>query len=176
MAANIFTSIMVTFEGAMAPAVIGNAQQELLSGIERTNAAELGVIRGQILANVNATVPPYALTVGELVNMTAEAVNLRGRCGVKEEGLVVALQLGAENRTRVNVVAGDANSLGYIRTPLEVLRILFGTANATVPGGVFPAGLPGNIYRQIQPYTRESPKGFEALALELAVIIIITLD
>ncbi|KAL4378415.1 hypothetical protein GQ457_02G002760 [Hibiscus cannabinus] len=149
IAINIITSVLVTYEGAMASAIVGNAQQQLLSGIERTNAAELGVIRAQLYASVNAPVPPYPFTVENLVDRAAEAANVRGKCGVKEEGLTVPVQQGAEGRTSVNIVAGDVNALAFTRNEPEVLRILFGTGNATVPGGVFPAGLPGIIYQLI---------------------------
>ncbi|KAE8665471.1 hypothetical protein F3Y22_tig00112614pilonHSYRG00109 [Hibiscus syriacus] len=149
LAANLLTNLLVQYEGAIAPAIIGNDEQRLLSGIERTNAAELGVIRAQLYASVNATVPPYTLTVRNLTDIIAETVNLRGRCDVKEEGLIVPLQLGAQNRTTVNVVPADVNSLAFTRIETEVLRIIFATANATITGGLLPSGLFGAAFRLI---------------------------
>ncbi|KAE8665470.1 hypothetical protein F3Y22_tig00112614pilonHSYRG00106 [Hibiscus syriacus] len=146
--ANVWIS-GVWFLRAIAPAIIGNDEQRLLSGIERTNAAELGVIRAQLYASVNATVPPYTLTVRNLTDIIAGTVNLRGRCDVKEEGLIVPLQLGAQNRTTVNVVPADVNSLAFTRIETEVLRIIFATANATITGGLLPSGLFGAAFRLI---------------------------
>ncbi|XP_039009687.1 desiccation-related protein PCC13-62-like [Hibiscus syriacus] len=88
-------------------------------------------------------------TVGNLTNITAEGVNVRGRCGAKDEGMIVPLQLGAENRTTVNVVPGDVNSLAVARTTREVLRILYGTGNATMPGALIPAGFTCSLISRI---------------------------
>ncbi|KAH1072111.1 hypothetical protein J1N35_024439 [Gossypium stocksii] len=46
-------------------------------------------------------------------NLTAQVGNQFRACGVKDEGLIVPLQLGAENRTTTNIVPGDVNSLAY---------------------------------------------------------------
>ncbi|MBA0771541.1 hypothetical protein Gotri_007039 [Gossypium trilobum] len=72
-----------------------------------------------------------------------------GGCGVKDEGLIVPFQLGAENRTTSNVVPGDVNSLAHARFEREILRIVFGTGNATMPGGLFPDGFIGVLYQLI---------------------------
>ncbi|KAE8657668.1 hypothetical protein F3Y22_tig00116984pilonHSYRG00163 [Hibiscus syriacus] len=70
----------------------------LLDGIKRTNAAEYGAINALLFQSVNTTVPPTTLTVGNLTNITAEGVNVLGRCGAKNEGMIVPLQLGAEKK------------------------------------------------------------------------------
>ncbi|OMP12121.1 desiccation-related protein PCC13-62-like protein [Corchorus capsularis] len=70
-------------------------------------------------------------------------------CGVKDEGLIVALQLGAGNRTTTNVIPGDVNSLAFSRTEREILRSFYGTGNATLPGGIFPHGVNGEIAEEI---------------------------
>ncbi|MBA0645246.1 hypothetical protein Goklo_013368, partial [Gossypium klotzschianum] len=50
--------------------------------------------------------------------------NELGKCGIKDEGLIVPKELGAENRTTSNVLSADSNSLSYPRTPQEILRIV----------------------------------------------------
>ncbi|MBA0729684.1 hypothetical protein Golax_020306, partial [Gossypium laxum] len=64
-------------------------------------------------------------------------------------GLIVPLPLGAENRTTTNVIPGDVNSLSPRRTERETLRIVHGTGNATRPGGIFPSGFNGTLFRLI---------------------------
>ncbi|KAG8473974.1 hypothetical protein CXB51_033660 [Gossypium anomalum] len=131
------------------PSIAGNALQQLAAGIGLTAAAQVGYFRTRLNAMVNSPVPPFTMTVANFTNTTATAVNQLGLCGVKNEGLIVPLSLGAENRTATNVVTADVNSLSPRRTEREVLRIAFGTGNATRPGGIFPSGLNGTLYRLI---------------------------
>ncbi|PPS13775.1 hypothetical protein GOBAR_AA06811 [Gossypium barbadense] len=97
-----------------------------------------------------AAAKPYTFTAAELSNRTSEVVNQLGGCGVKAEGLIVPLQLGAENRTTSNVVPADVNSLAYVRFEREILRIVYGTGNATMPGGLYPGGFIGSLNRRIR--------------------------
>ncbi|KAK8551746.1 hypothetical protein V6N12_040370 [Hibiscus sabdariffa] len=45
------------------------------------------------------------------------------------------------------MLAGDQFSLAFDRTPEEILRIVHGSGNETVPGGFFPKGGNDNIAR-----------------------------
>ncbi|TYH93988.1 hypothetical protein ES332_A12G010900v1 [Gossypium tomentosum] len=121
----------------------------LVAGIGLNEAAAFGVLRTILNNGVNSTVPPYTFTMAELTNRTSEVVNRLGGCGVKDEGLIVPFQLGAENRTTSNVVPGDVNSLAHARFEREILRIVFGTGNATMPGGLYPDGFIGALYQLI---------------------------
>ncbi|GMI69422.1 hypothetical protein like AT3G62730 [Hibiscus trionum] len=137
------------FYAGILPSIVGNPERELAVGIALYEAASYGVIRSLLNDRANLTVPPYTFTVGNVTNVTAQIGNQLGRCGVKDEGLVVPLPLGAENRTTSNVIAADVNSLTYTRSALEILRILFISGNATRPGGVFPRGFEGTLYHRI---------------------------
>ncbi|XP_039001163.1 desiccation-related protein PCC13-62-like [Hibiscus syriacus] len=154
--ARISLSLITQYEGANAitPLIIGTNERQLLDGIARYNAAEYEAINALLFQNASRRVPPTTLTVGNLTNITAEGVNLRGRCGAKDEGLIVPLQQGAENRTITNVVQGDVNSLSFTRTEREVLRISFATGNATRPGALLPNGVNGTVFRLIQTLFR----------------------
>ncbi|KAK5774376.1 ferritin-like catalase Nec2 [Gossypium arboreum] len=131
------SSLLQFYLAQVIPSIAGNDQQQLAAGIGLTAAAQAGYFRTRLNAIVNSPVPPYTMTVANFTNTTATAVNQLGLCGVKNEGLIVPLSLGAENRTTTNVVPGDVNSLSPRRTEREVLRIVFGTRNATRPGGIF---------------------------------------
>ncbi|OMO63776.1 hypothetical protein CCACVL1_22274 [Corchorus capsularis] len=106
---------------------------------------KFGAVRQQLYMFANAIIPPYQLNVTTLVDRLGQLGNRLGMCGDKDEGLIVALQLGAENRTTTNVVPADVNSLAFSRTEREILRICYGTGNATIPGGLFPRGVNGKI-------------------------------
>ncbi|XP_017973612.1 PREDICTED: desiccation-related protein PCC13-62 [Theobroma cacao] len=112
-------------------------------------SARYGVLRTQLYLRVNATVPPYRFTVANLTERIAQLTNRLGMCGQKDEGLVVPLALGAENRTTSNIIAANVNSLLLPRTILEVFRIFFGTGNASMTGGFFPNGMNGAIAENI---------------------------
>ena len=92
-------------------------------------------------------VDPYEYTVTEFTNRSSELRNRLAKCGIKDEGIIVPIQLGAENRTISNVLSADYDSLSYSRTPKEMLRILYTTGNVAVPGGFFPLGANGAIAR-----------------------------
>ncbi|KAK8570219.1 hypothetical protein V6N13_002914 [Hibiscus sabdariffa] len=114
-----------------------------------SEVAGYGVLRAQLYSRVNSTLSPYTFTVGRFYNLSAELDNRLGGCGMKDEGLFVPLQLGAENRTTSNVVPADVNSLAYARYEREILGIVFGNGNATRPGAIFPAGFNGILFRRI---------------------------
>ncbi|MBA0742974.1 hypothetical protein Gogos_005699 [Gossypium gossypioides] len=148
-AAVFASSFLNQYYAGIMPSIVGNDERWLLSRIAGYEGGVLGALRAELNARVNLTVPPFNFTVGKLTNLTAQLANQLAGCGVKDEGLIVPLQLGAENRTRSNVVPGDVNSLAFVRFAREILRIVFTTGNATRPGGLFPRGLNGRLYRRI---------------------------
>ncbi|KAK8509846.1 hypothetical protein V6N13_093691 [Hibiscus sabdariffa] len=137
------------FYTGIMPSIVGNRERELAARIALYEAASYGVFRSLLNDRANLPVPPYTITVAKFSNLTAKITNQLGGCDVKDEGLIVPLSLGAENRTKHNVIAADANSLVYTRSALEILRILFITGDATRPGGLFPCGAEGTLYQRI---------------------------
>ncbi|KAK8718095.1 hypothetical protein V6N13_045341 [Hibiscus sabdariffa] len=138
------------------PSIVGNPERELAARIALYEAAWYGVFRSLLNDRANLPVPPYTITVAKFSNLTAQNSNILGGCGVKDEGLIVPLPLRAENRTKNNVIAADANSLVYARSALEILRILFITGDATRPGGLFPCGAEGTLYQRILALNKAS--------------------
>ncbi|KAI3961221.1 hypothetical protein MKX01_035807 [Papaver californicum] len=94
-------------------------------------------------------VHPYNYTVAEFTERISKLKNNLGRCGIKDEGVTVPMNLGAENRTTSNVLSAMHDSKSYGRTPAEILRIVYGTGNEHVPGGFLPNGGDGKIARQL---------------------------
>ncbi|XVE77173.1 hypothetical protein DITRI_Ditri13aG0040500 [Diplodiscus trichospermus] len=131
------------------PGLVINDLERVAAGIQGTLSGRVGVIRTLAYLRTNETVLPYRFTVANLTNNVAQLLNRLGMCGTKDEGLLVALQLGAENRTTSNILAADVNSLTPTRTERELMRIVYGTGNATRPGGFFPQGFNGAIARRI---------------------------
>ncbi|KAK8509850.1 hypothetical protein V6N13_093694 [Hibiscus sabdariffa] len=148
-AAGAVSSLLHQYLTGLIPQIIGFAEQQLVAGIAVSEAVGFGVIRAQLNVLVDERVSPYVFDIKTLVNNTANLTNFLGGCGVKDEGLVVPEELGAENRTTTNVVPADVNSLAQPRYEREILRIVFTTGNATVPGGFFPNGFNGTLYQRI---------------------------
>ncbi|RWW72169.1 hypothetical protein BHE74_00020041 [Ensete ventricosum] len=94
-------------------------------------------------------VPPYRITVAEFTDRISALRNRLAMCGIKDEGLLVPPELGAEGRIATNVISANPNSLAYRRTPAEVLRVVYGTGNEHQPGGFLPKGGNGTIAREL---------------------------
>ena len=105
------------------------------------------VLRALLYEKACEKVLPYDITVADFTNMISGLRNKLANCGIKDEGLIVPLELGAENRTTSNILSADTNSLSYARTPPEILRIVYGDGDEHKPGGFFPEGANGNIAR-----------------------------
>ncbi|KAL4362163.1 hypothetical protein GQ457_04G028700 [Hibiscus cannabinus] len=127
------------------PNLVGKSSLSLAASLLGVEAGQDAVIRGLLYERANERVSPYGLTVADFTNRISEFWNRLGMCGAKNEGLMVPVQLGAENPTTSNILSADANSLSYSRTPAEILRIVYGTGNEHSPGGFFPRGGSGRI-------------------------------
>ncbi|VAI91417.1 unnamed protein product [Triticum turgidum subsp. durum] len=131
------------------PIIDGYETKHLLAGLLAVEAGQDAVFRALLFERKSETVPPYkGITVAEFTDRISAARNQLGKCGVKDEGLTVPPELGAEGRICTNVLSADRDSLSYARTPEELLSILYLTGDEHVPGGFFPEGANGKIARE----------------------------
>ncbi|KAJ3684442.1 hypothetical protein LUZ61_013606 [Rhynchospora tenuis] len=121
--------------------------KRLVAGLLGVESAQDAVIRTLLYKQRLQKVKPYNITVADFTDRISEERNNLGKQGLKDEGLLVPLELGAEGRISGNVIAGDRDSLAYDRSPEEILRIVYGTGNESVPGGFLPQGGGGQIAR-----------------------------
>lgn len=108
-------------------------------------AGQDAVIRALLYERANEKVFPYHITVADLTNYISGLRNELAMCGIKDEGLIVPLELGADNQTVSNVLSANYESLSYSRTPPEILRILYASGSESKPGGFYPKGANGHI-------------------------------
>ena len=120
----------------------------MVAGLLGVEAGQDAVLRALLYERAKERVVPYDITVAEFTNRTAELKNRLAMCGIKDEGIIVPLSLGAENRTNNNILSANTDSLSYARTPPEILRIVYGTGSENKPGGFYPNGAGGNIARR----------------------------
>lgn len=118
---------------------------QLLAGLLAVESGQDAVIRTLLYMRARERVIPYGITVAEFTRKLSGLRNKLAGCGSKDEGLIVPKAVGAENRTSSNVLSADPNSVAYSRTPAEILRIICGTNNESLSGGIFPIGAGGKI-------------------------------
>ncbi|KAJ8749635.1 hypothetical protein K2173_026284 [Erythroxylum novogranatense] len=129
------------------PNLANYTSKALVAGLLGVESGQDAVIRALLYEKAYNKVYPYNITVAEFTIGISRLRNSLAKCGIKDEGLIVPLYLGAENRTESNVLSADTNSLSYSRTPPEILRILYGTGSEYKPGGFLPEGGNGKIAR-----------------------------
>ncbi|MBA0560227.1 hypothetical protein Golob_017140 [Gossypium lobatum] len=127
------------------PNLVGRTNRELVASLLGVESGQDAVIRTLLYLRANEKVMPYGVTVADFTDRISEIRNRLGRCGMKDEGLKVQKQLGAENRTTSNILSADADSLSYSRTQPEILRTVYGTGDESRPGGFLPNGGAGTI-------------------------------
>lgn len=120
---------------------------QLVAGLLGVESGQDAVIRALLYERKAWEVKPYGITVAEFTDRMSELRNKLGHDGLKDEGLIVPPNLGAEGKIKGNVLAGDEYSVAYDRTPEEILRIVYGSGDERVPGGFYPKGGNGRIAR-----------------------------
>ncbi|KAA8534400.1 hypothetical protein F0562_031917 [Nyssa sinensis] len=129
------------------PKLQSATSRRLVAGLLAVESGQDAIIRGLLYERAMEKVEPYGINVAEFTDRISELRNALGHSGWKDEGLIVPVFRGAEGKIRGNVLAGNKNSLGYGRTPKEILRIIYGGGDERNPGGFFPKGADGRIAR-----------------------------
>ncbi|KAK8499806.1 hypothetical protein V6N13_060872 [Hibiscus sabdariffa] len=127
------------------PKLQGAIAKRLVAGLLGVESGQDAVIRGLLYEHATENVSPYQFVVAEFTNRISNLRNTLGHTDRKDEGLIVPIDFGAEGKVIGNVLAGDQFSVAFDRTPEEILRIVYGTGNESIPGGFFPKGANGNI-------------------------------
>ncbi|XWS08462.1 hypothetical protein CRYUN_Cryun40dG0004300 [Craigia yunnanensis] len=129
------------------PKLQGAISKRLVAGLLGVESGQDAVIRGLLYAKALEKVSPYGIMVAEFTNRISQLRNRLGHAGRKDEGLIVPKRWGAEGKVVGNVLAGDEFSVAFDRTPEEILRIVYGSGNESIPGGFYPKGANGRIAR-----------------------------
>lgn len=131
------------------PFLCGYLAKRLLAGLLSAESGQDAIIRAYLFERANETVQPYNYTVAEFTIRISDLRNRLGMCRIKDEGLIVPQELGAEGRISTNILSLNPDSLSYPRSPEEVLRIVYQTGNESEPGGFYPLGANGRIACQL---------------------------
>ncbi|XP_022760931.1 desiccation-related protein PCC13-62-like [Durio zibethinus] len=129
------------------PKLQGAVSKRLVAGLLGVESGQDAVIRGLLYEKALVKVSPYQTSVAEFTGRISELRNRLGHAGRKDEGLIVPRTWGAEGKVIGNVLAGDQFSVAFDRSPEEILRIVYGSGNESIPGGFYPKGANGHIAR-----------------------------
>jgi hypothetical protein len=143
---------LVGYVGAN-PLLNGYKTKRLLAGLLGVESGQDAVIRTYLYERAEEVVHPYNIKVAEFTIRISELRNRLAKCGIKDEGIIVPPQLGAENRTESNVLSANFYSISYRRTPGEILRVVYNTGNEHLAGGFYPHGGNGRIARDFLKIT-----------------------
>ena len=119
--------------------------KQLVAGLLAVESGQDAVIRALLYERRTQSVGLYQRRVEGFANTISKLRNKLGKGGLKDEGLLIPPKVGAEGKVGGNILAGDKYSLGYPRTPEEILRIVYGSGDEKKVGGFFPKGGKGKI-------------------------------
>ncbi|PKI69124.1 hypothetical protein CRG98_010479 [Punica granatum] len=139
---------LVSYVGT-APYLHNFTTKALVAGLLGVESGQDAVTRTFLYERKDLKVLPYNLTVAELTDKMSKLRNRLAMCGIKDEGLIVPRELGAEGLIETNILSADDYSLSYARTPQETLRTVYDTGDEHVPGGFYPHGANGRIARML---------------------------
>ncbi|KAF3659894.1 putative GDP-mannose-dependent alpha-mannosyltransferase-like [Capsicum annuum] len=120
----------------------------LMAGLLAVDAEQDAIIRMYLYERADEIVHPYGHAVADSTSQISNLRNRLGKCGINDEGIIVPCELGAENRSKTNIISADYYSLAYSRTPEEIARIVYTTGNEHILGGIYPHGANGRIARE----------------------------
>ncbi|XP_021739901.1 desiccation-related protein PCC13-62-like [Chenopodium quinoa] len=128
------------------PKLLSVESRKLVAGLLAVKSGQDAVIRSLLYQRRLQRVVPYKITVQEFTNRLSKLRNKLGSdLGSRDEGIFVDQKDGAEGKIKGNILVGDENSLGYPRSPIEVLNIVYGSGDPKKVGGFFPKGADGYI-------------------------------
>lgn len=120
------------------PQLTNSTSKRLVAGLLAVESGQDAQIRTLLYQKKDEEI--YGMTVANITDKLSELRNTLGHTGIVDEGLVVPECLGAEGRISGNSLSADANSVAYARTPEQIFRIVYGTGDASKPGGFYPNG------------------------------------
>lgn len=128
--------------------VVTLAFLQLVAGLLGVESGQDAVIRTEMYRMKDKKVAPYDYTVADFSNAISMLRNDASHAFL-DEGLVVPKKVGAEMKVTGNLLSADKDSLSYGRTPAQVFATVYGTGDASKPGGFYPKGAQGVISAEL---------------------------
>ncbi|EFJ19519.1 hypothetical protein SELMODRAFT_233386 [Selaginella moellendorffii] len=125
--------------------VTGIQARKLVSGLMGVQAGQDAVIRTLLFEIMENKLRPYNVTVAKLTSLVSDLRHKLDHTRKADEGLSVHQNRGAEKQVNGNLISANDYSMAISRSPQQVLQVLYGTGDASVPGFFFPKGANGKI-------------------------------
>jgi len=147
---------------------------QLVAGLLGVEAGQDAVIRTLLYRVKDELVPPYNYTVAQFTDNISSSGNNLSHVFV-DEGLEVPKSEGADGLVTGNILSANNYSVSYARTAQQVLETVYGTGNASIPGGFYPKGGNGTIaLSYLKSWSTYLPSYLLTLTLLLQMIFITT--
>ena len=117
---------------------------QLVAGLLGVESGQDAVIRTEMYGQKDKKVAPYHYTVAEFSDAISMLRNELSHA-LLDEGLEVPKYLGSEMKVTGNILSANKDSISYARTPEQLFATVYGTGNASKPGGFYPKGGQGVI-------------------------------
>jgi Ferritin-like domain len=159
--AYIFEDVGVTAYHGAAGSITSSANLSAAVGIHAVEAYHAGLVRTAInaldagsgtLTKITQQISAFRSMLANPTSAPTKQITDGGISGADDQGIdnsvKVALQGTSPTFSSTTIVDADNNSIGFARTPAQILSIVTGTSPAAASGnkGVFfPSGLNGNI-------------------------------
>ncbi len=117
---------------------------EAAAGIHAAEAYHAGLVR-TVLYRKGLAAPSLFTTTGQISDArdTLDGTTNSGllnQGGDRDQNIIIGT-----TATSANIVPTDTNGIAYVRSPQQVLNIVYLNATSTNGGGFFPAGVNGNV-------------------------------
>jgi hypothetical protein len=140
----IFEDVGVTAYHGAAGLLTNTANLIPAVGIHAVEAYHAGLIRTTLWGLDQANPAAGIAATATKISTLRETLDGTGNDDVGLGTMQVTLNTATASFTASTIVNADSNSIGFARTPTQVLDIVYASPSTT-PGGFFPNGLNGNI-------------------------------
>jgi len=117
---------------------------EAAAGIHAAEAYHAGLVR-TVLYRKGLSTPSLFTTTGQISDARdtldgTSNTGLLNQGGDRDQNIIVGT-----TATSANIVPTDTNSIAYVRSPQQVLNIVYLNGTSTNGGGFYPAGVNGAV-------------------------------
>ncbi|BFI34078.1 hypothetical protein AXG93_3228s1150 [Marchantia polymorpha subsp. ruderalis] len=125
--------------------IVGQEAQKLLGGLLSITSAQDAILRTLLYQHREETLKTYNLTVAQITDKISTYCTRLIQDQEMDETVFLPFQQLSEQNLVASIVTVDKDFLPLRLSTRQVLGLLYGSGNASVPGAFFPQGAVGKI-------------------------------